>query len=152
MTGISLLHLLTGSAMIVLTTFIHAGFMMAGIGVLKRWRRRLPKPNHRQATAAVTAFVLVMFGAAIVEIWCWAVVFILAGALDALEPAMYFATVTYTTLGYGDITLAPPHRTLAAICAVNGIVMFGWTTALLFAVVQRTYFAGAEQDQANGPV
>ncbi|MEK9662259.1 MAG: ion channel [Alphaproteobacteria bacterium] len=135
-----LTQLVIGGGMIALTTAIHAGFMMAGIGLLDRWGRLVSRPGHWQATAAVAAFVLVMFAAAVVEIWCWALLFIVAGAFDAAEPAMYFTTVTFTTLGYGDITLEPPLRTLAAICATNGIVMFGWTTALLFAVVRRAYF------------
>ena len=63
----------------------------------------------------------------------------LCGAFDDMEPALYFTTVSYTTLGYGDVTLGPDHRQLAAIYAANGIIMFGWTTALVFAVVQRVY-------------
>lgn len=137
-----LTHLFIGGAMIVATTIVHAGFMLFGIGVMKRWQRRHPVMSHWQATIAVAAFVLVMIGAAIVEVSLWTALFLVDDAFEAIEPAMYFTTVTYTTLGYGDITLEPPFRTLAAICAANGIVMFGWTTALLFAVVQRAFFPG----------
>jgi len=39
-------------------------------------------------------------------------------------------------LGYGDITLSKPVRILSGVEAINGILLIGWTTALLFAVVQ----------------
>jgi hypothetical protein len=48
--------------------------------------------------------------------------------------------VTYTSLGYGDVVLEKGWRLLGAFEAANGIVMFGWTTALIFFIVQRLYF------------
>lgn len=54
-----------------------------------------------------------------------------------LEEALYFSTVTLTTLGYGDITLDEQWRLFASLEAANGIILFGWSTALIFAVVQR---------------
>lgn len=47
--------------------------------------------------------------------------------------------VTFTTLGYGDIVLGPEWRLLSGIEAINGIVLFGWSTAFLFAIVQRSW-------------
>ena len=51
---------------------------------------------------------------------------------------LYFAFVNYTTLGYGDITPVPAWRLLGPMTAMNGILMFGWSTALLFEVLRRT--------------
>ena len=59
--------------------------------------------------------------------------------LPNLETALYFSTVTYTTLGYGDVVLTPPWRVLASLEAANGILLFGWTTAFLFMVVRRIW-------------
>jgi hypothetical protein len=42
-------------------------------------------------------------------------------------------------LGYGGITLDPEWRVLSGLEAMNGILLFGWSTALLFAVVQRSW-------------
>lgn len=61
------------------------------------------------------------------------------GELATFEKALYFSFVTFTTLGYGDITLSEGWRLLSGIEALNGILLVGWTTALLFAVVQRTW-------------
>ena len=59
--------------------------------------------------------------------------------LGTAEEAAYFSFVTFTTLGYGDITLPYPIRLMSGIEAINGILLVGWSTALLFAVVQRTW-------------
>ena len=67
----------------------------------------------------------------------WAGVYLMVGAISGLEPALYFSTVTFTTLGYGDITLNESWRLLGSFEAANGVIMFGWTTALIFAFVQR---------------
>jgi voltage-gated potassium channel Kch len=85
----------------------------------------------------IAALVVLMFYAALLEITIWAATYLLVGAMSAFEPALYFSTVTFTTLGYGDITLNESWRLLASFEAANGIIMFGWTTALIFAFIQR---------------
>ncbi len=75
-----------------------------------------------------------------IEIAIWAFVYLLIPELDKLshwEEAIYFSTVTYTTLGYGDITLPPVWRIMSGFEAMNGILLFGWSTALFFAVMQK---------------
>jgi hypothetical protein len=61
------------------------------------------------------------------------------GAIETLETAVYFSTVTFTTLGFGDITLDEDWRLLSSFEAANGLLMFGWSTALVFAAVQWVY-------------
>lgn len=78
-----------------------------------------------------------MLGASLVESAIWAATYVAIGAFDGFEPALYFSVVTYTTLGYGDITPHEGWRLVAALQAATGIVMFGWTMALLLAVAQR---------------
>ena len=74
---------------------------------------------------------------ALAEASLWAATYVALGAISSFEEAIYFSTVTYTTLGFGDLVLDNPWRLLSAIEAANGIIMFGWTTALLVAAVQR---------------
>ena len=56
-----------------------------------------------------------------------------------LEKTLYFSMVTFTTLGYGEIVLGEQWRLLASFEAANGIIIFGWTTAIVVAAVQRVY-------------
>lgn len=74
------------------------------------------------------------------EITLWATVYLLIPEINQLsnfEEAIYFSMITYTTVGYGDITLEPNWRIMSGFEAMNGIVLFGWSTALLFTVVQK---------------
>ncbi|MEO8150405.1 MAG: ion channel [Bacteroidia bacterium] len=75
-----------------------------------------------------------------IEIAVWAIVFLTIPELDKLshwEEAIYFSTVTYTTTGYGDITLPPVWRVMGGFEAMSGILLFGWTAAMFYAVVQK---------------
>jgi hypothetical protein len=98
-----------------------------------------------------TAVTLMMLH--VVEVVVWAVTYLLLSpitSLDTFEKATYFSMVTFTTLGYGDITL-PEHewRMMSGIEALNGILLVGWTTAFLFAVVQRTWSDAAREHGRN---
>ena len=92
--------------------------------------------------AVVSALTAWMFLAIVIEAWVWALLFLfhpLITTLPDLETAFYFSMVTFTTLGYGDVVLTGNWRTLASIQAANGVIVFGWTTALLFVFIQRVY-------------
>ena len=53
-----------------------------------------------------------------------------------LETAAYFSGVTFTTLGYGDLTLPKRLRLVGVLQAANGVMMFGMTTSVFVAAVQ----------------
>jgi hypothetical protein len=71
------------------------------------------------------------------QIGLWAAFLVLLGALQSYGDAFYFSLVTFATLGYGDIVLAPDYRILGALGAACGSLMFGWSTALIFAAISR---------------
>nr|WP_237219729.1 ion channel [Sphingomonas arenae] len=50
---------------------------------------------------------------------------------------MYLSTATYTTIGYGDLTLPKNWRILGATEGANGIILLGWSTAFFVSVVSR---------------
>jgi len=97
--------------------------------------------SQRVLYALIIAAVVLVFLHA-VEIMVWAGVYkalVPVGELADLETAVYFSFVTFTTLGYGDITLSEGWRLLSGIQALNGILLVGWSTALMFAVVQKAW-------------
>jgi len=98
--------------------------------------------QHKALPAVIwKAVVLMMLH--VVEVVIWAVAYLLLlpiSQLDTFEKAACFSMVTFTTLGYGDITLSDQEwRLLSGIEALNGILLVGWTTAFLFMVVQHTW-------------
>jgi hypothetical protein len=137
------LKLATGLGMMVLTIIIHALFMVGGAKVAK-WRRSrfgLIKKEMERAVI-LSALTVWMFLAVVLEAWLWALLYLfdpLVTALPDLETAFYFSMVTFTTLGYGDVVLTGQWRTLASIQAANGVIIFGWTTALIFYFIQNIY-------------
>lgn len=76
-----------------------------------------------------------------VHIWMWAITYMLlhVSELPTLEDSVYFSTVTFTTLGFGDIVLKDQWRVLSGIEAANGIVILGWSTAFIYEVMSVLY-------------
>jgi len=103
--------------------------------------RPLPFWTALRVLSSTAVFVLVLH---IIEVSAWAVVYLSLNDIPELrtfEQATYFSIVTFTSLGYGDITLQGSWRLLSGIEAMNGIILFGWSTALLFAILQRLWMA-----------
>jgi len=71
------------------------------------------------------------------EVWVWALVYISLGVVAGLEPALYFSTITFSTLGFGNIVPLAEWRLLTALEAVNGFILIGWSTAYLVAASTR---------------
>ena len=129
-----LLQIAIGSALLLLTVTIHSAFTLIAISAFGDGR--LERMNRRwMRTAAVAALVLMMFFATLLHASAWAATYVVVDAIQGFEEALYFSMVTFTTLGYGDITLAESWRLLAAFEAANGSIMFGWTTAIVVAVI-----------------
>ena len=129
--------------MMFLSTVIHALFMIGGNHVLE-WRltRFGPARGHFGRAVMVWLLTLWMFVAIVIEAWLWALVYLYSPAiteLPDLQTAFYFSMVTFTTLGYGDVVLTGEWRTLASVQAANGVIIFGWTTALIFYFIQHIY-------------
>lgn len=74
-----------------------------------------------------------------VEISVWALFYWWQKCLPDIESAFYFSSVTYTTIGYGDLLLPLEWRMLGAVEGLTGILMCGLSTAYFFAVVSHMY-------------
>ena len=132
-----------GLGMMVLTTMIHAMFMVGGMEAAD-WRlSHFGSPrSHAEKAVLISALTVWMFLAIVIEAWLWAMLYLfhpLMTTLPDLQTSFYFSMVTFTTLGYGDVVLTGNWRTLASIQAANGVIVFGWTTALIFVFIQRVY-------------
>jgi hypothetical protein len=71
------------------------------------------------------------------EVFVWAMAYGIVGAALAGSDLLYFSFVNYTTLGYGDITPVQEWRLTGPMTAMNGILTFGWSTAVLFEVLRK---------------
>jgi len=132
------------SGLIVLTGMIHA-IILDRIMVFiqphlhKAQGERISK--HEWKILLGVFAVLGIFFSHTIHIWLWAFTYLALEipVLTSLQDAIYFSTVTYTTVGYGDIVFKGDWRVLSSIEAANGIIMLGWSTAFLFEVMSLLY-------------
>jgi len=87
--------------------------------------------------ALVASVTLLALVGHLVEMALWALVFVLCGEFSDFAAAFYHSAVNYTTLGYGDVVMSARWKLLGPLEAADGMLMFGVSTALIFAVVQR---------------
>ena len=133
------MNILLGIILIVTTIIIHT--LLTRFILLVIHRRRDPTHKHINFTKEyrIAITVLIIFAASMVESIVWAATYLRIGAVLTFTDALYFSIVTYTTLGYGDITLNESWRLLASFQAAIGIIIFGWSTAIVVASVQNIY-------------
>jgi len=91
--------------------------------------------------AIATAAISCAFLAHLIEIALWAALLVVCGEFGAFGNALYLSAVNYTALGYGDLLLTPSWRLLGPLEAANGVLMFGVSTAMVFAVIKRLVLA-----------
>ena len=85
----------------------------------------------------ITAATLVALAAHVLAIAMWGLVFSFLGEFSQLARAVYHSGMNYTTLGDSDKVMSPSWRLLAPLEAANGMLMFGVSTTMLFAIIQR---------------
>ena len=132
-------QILIGALLVGVTVIFQAAFTVVGLRCLDWLERRKHRFSHYHAMFIIVFFVLLMFVGIVIDIWIWAVFYNASGALADFEEALYFSTVTFTTLGYGDVLPSEEWRLLASFEAANGLMIFGWATAFVVAAIQHFY-------------
>lgn len=118
------------------TVMLQVGAQAVLLGNVRFLNRRTQSATEFRRTFWISlgAVVPLMFGH-LAQVGLWAGFLFWRGALQTYDDAFYFSLVTFATLGYGDIVLAPGFRIFGALQAACGSLMLGWSTALIFAAV-----------------
>ena len=129
---------LVGFTVSVCNIVIHAQVMMVVVRVtqIAAARHKLRPTWHLVTVMVATVSVLMVAHGSEVIVWSLAYTII-----DVAPPGadlVYFAFVNYTTLGYGDVVPVERWRLIGPITAMNGVLVFGWSTAVIFEVLRRT--------------
>lgn len=125
--------------LLLVTVAMHTSAMALVLNFVRKERANDRERSYLMRIVGVSGTVLFMFIVSVTEAMVWAVAYLSLGAIEGVERAVYFSMVTFTTLGYGDIVVDPRFRLLASFEAANGSIMFGWTTAIVLAVVRQVY-------------
>lgn len=132
----------TGSALLLICAAIHitlAARILAWLRHARPFARGFTPVRYFTVIAGIFAAFLASHT---FHVYIWGFAIRAVGALPGYEAPIYFALVSYTTLGYGDIVLSPDYRILGALASFAGITMFGLTTAFLVSFFSRAISGG----------
>jgi hypothetical protein len=116
---------------------IHAMAMLTVIGVARKVGDLTASHRQLRLVAVMVAAVSVLMIAHFAEVLVWSLSYAIARAAPESTELVYFAFVNYTTLGYGDVIPVQRWRLLGPMTAMNGVLLIGWSTAVIFEVLQK---------------
>jgi hypothetical protein len=102
--------------------------------------------------AIMTIVTLLTAAGHLIQIALWAITLLMVGEMSTFGKAFYYSAENYTALGYGDIVLSEQWRLLGPLEAINGLLLFGLSTAVMFAIMSRLIAnrLGLRHEQADG--
>ena len=98
--------------------------------------RRIDPLSFRGALFTFS-IVVALIGLHGTEIWFYASIYLAVGALPNFEEALYFSTISYSTVGFSDVLISTDWRLLAAFESILGVILLGWSTAFFFRMLAR---------------
>ncbi len=130
--------IMLGSVMIVISVVIESIIIFMAIDVLQRCKGIINDMSPLLRTSlTLSALSLWLLAGLSLAFWAWAALFLLLGEFASVAEAIYFASVSATTLGYGDALLSERWQLLSGFIAANGLILFRLNTAFLFEVFRR---------------
>lgn len=148
-------QVLLGTGMLVASSLVHVTGVTTAIPVLRWLALRFPRRSLLRTIVLLSACVTLLLAAHGAQIWLWAGLFYRTGHIEDLATSLYFSTVTYTTLGYGDVVLDDGIRLVGTFAAVSGLMAFGISTAFLMGVLGRvlpaSFGQGAQPTERVAP-
>jgi hypothetical protein len=129
---------LTGSGVSLVNISIHALIMTIVVRVAQRMGAGTQPHSSLVLICVMIPTISVLMAAHALEVVVWASIYAMIDAVPPGADPVYFAFVNYTTLGYGDVLPVERWRLIGPITAMNGVLLFGWSTAVIFEVLRRT--------------
>ena len=130
-------QLLVGSSVSVCNIAIHAMVMVTVIRAARIADERATSRQALRLIAIMIATVSVLMVAHLAEVLVWTFAYSIVHVAPPGTDLTYFAFVNYTTLGYGDVLPLEHWQLLGPMTAMNGVLLFGWSTAVIFEVLRR---------------
>ena len=130
---------LFGGFISLITIAIHSMVMATVVGLAQRaGATKLPYPPPLFLAVVMVPIVGVLMATHTAEVMVWASAYALVDAAPQNVQLVYFAFVNYATLGYGDMVPVDRWKLLGPLTAMNGALLLGWSTAIIFEVVSQT--------------
>ena len=133
-----LIPLMVGACVVLCTIFIHALAVSATVSFVRYEKQLSREGANSWIDGAIVALAMsIVLVAHLIEIALWAVLLIICREFPDFRTAYYYSAGNYTTLASGDLIMTPSWKLLGPLEAANGMLMFGVSTAIIFAVIQR---------------
>ena len=136
---------LFGGAVSAVNIALHALVMTVLVQVARSASARSKSHASQHLLLVMIPTVLVLMMTHALEVVVWGISYWLVDAAPVGTDRVYFAFVNYTTLGYGDVVPVVRWRLLGPITAMNGVLLFGWSTAVIFEVLRRALERGRSE-------
>ncbi|RZN09820.1 two pore domain potassium channel family protein [Bradyrhizobium genosp. SA-3] len=133
-----MLQFLVGILVSVINIGLHALVTVVAVAIARSAGLRHTNRPRLHLMGVMIAAAVVLKIAHMLEILMWAATYNVVQAAAADKDLLYFAFVNYTTLGYGDITPVREWQLIGPLTAMNGVLLFGWSAAILFEVLRKT--------------
>jgi len=141
MPGSLVLQFTVSTLMLILCVGIH-GLGLAGLNKALRTEASVERlqridplsPVGMAFTLSVVIALIALHG---LEIWAFALLYLGLGSIPTLEAALYFSTISYSTVGYDDTHIAADWRLLGAFESILGMILLGWSTSFFFRMLGR---------------
>lgn len=124
-----------GTSLINIT--IHALVMTMVVRIAKSASTKKISHPSLSLIAVMIPTVSVLMVTHALEVIVWSLAYSIVDAAPTDANLVYFAFVNYTTLGYGDVVPVERWRLLGPMTAMNGVLLFGWSTAVIFEVLRK---------------
>ena len=131
-------QLLFGGGVNIINITIHAFVMTIVVQVARRAGVRSTSHSSMLLIAVMIPTVSVLLMTHALEVFVWSLAYAMVNAAAGDANLVDFAFVNYTTLGYGDVLPVERWRLLGPMTAMNGVLLFGWSTAVIFEVLRKT--------------
>jgi len=136
-----------GLPLIVLNVVIH----VVGLGLISErvgrvldgtMERRRSMPMFAAVMSVTVVLATILLG---VEAAIWAAVYRFLGALPDYRSAMLYSLSAITSYGHANLFLEDHWMLMGALEALNGMLLFGLTTAFLFAMIEKVWLLGSRE-------
>ena len=141
---------LMGGAISICNIIIHALVMTVVVRASQATAAKAASHPNLFLISVMVATVSVLMVAHAGEILVWSLAYALVDAAPGDTDLVYFAFVNYTTLGYGDVVPVARWRLWGPMTAMNGVLLFGWSTAVIFEVLRKAMVS--QSSRSGGPV
>jgi MFS superfamily sulfate permease-like transporter len=127
--------------LVMLTVIFHViGLGLFNVQML-RLEEKIEGRRRYEATFVIvmgvtTVWTTILIG---IEAGVWATAYRILGAIPDSRTAMLYSLSAITTYGHSEIFLAEHWRLMGALEALNGIMLFGLTTAFMYGMIQRVW-------------